>query len=357
MNWQKFLVDHEKDFGSRYERLFVELVLARTPGLNPSSVRCQTPFRDRDGRPRRMDFSIEEEGVRIAIEIDGWDKTGTGTGMSRKAFDEWTRRENALKNQGWDVLRFANTSVKHRPDECREVIETQLGLARSRRRSAAAERPASSFPNPGTRPPPHAMQVPRPSSTSRPPPVRQSGLSYPPIQSTPASGGEERLRALALAAMMVIVPLLFIAWEGGGGWTGASPARSGTPAADARYPSSTIPPRSDAAAPLPDPDFCPDPVAWGDVSHLGKEVLVHGRVVGVRFGSGMRGQPTFLNVGYPFPDPRRLTVVIWGRNRQAFSQPPEQLFHLREVCIRGILTDYEGSPQIEVASPEAIKAR
>jgi hypothetical protein len=45
-------------------------------------------------------------------------------------------------------------------------------------------------------------------------------------------------------------------------------------------------------------------------------------VVSTKWASGSKGQPTFLNIGNPYPDENRLTVVIWIQNRGNFPYAP-----------------------------------
>lgn len=77
-----------------------------------------------------MDFAIEEPGVKIAIEVDGFDKAGNG-GMTPKQFANFLDRQNALMTQGWVVLRFTNSLVTNDPVACRRQIELALQVGRA----------------------------------------------------------------------------------------------------------------------------------------------------------------------------------------------------------------------------------
>jgi hypothetical protein len=108
------------------------MVLARVRAFDFSTVSYQHDFVDDQGRPRRIDFAVvEHPEVRIAIEVDGYDKESTGMGMSRAAFDDFMLRQNALTRQGWLLLRFTNSQVRHSPDECVHVIEKSLAEQRA----------------------------------------------------------------------------------------------------------------------------------------------------------------------------------------------------------------------------------
>jgi hypothetical protein len=74
------------------------------------------------------------------------------------------------------------------------------------------------------------------------------------------------------------------------------------------------------------------------------------RVASVRYAKASRGRPTFINLGYPHPDKRRLTLVIWGSDRVNFPRPPERMFRLSQlVCAQGFVTAYRGVPQMKVS--------
>lgn len=118
---EEFIRLNQAKFDSKYEEAFVRAVLARVPEIDLSKVRCQTSF-DCDGRQRRCDFTFHDD-VRIAFEVDGYDKTGRGEGMSRSEFNDWLLREGCLKEQGWTLLRFANWQVVNKPARCARNIE------------------------------------------------------------------------------------------------------------------------------------------------------------------------------------------------------------------------------------------
>ena len=128
----------EKHHG--YELAFASNVLARVRDLDFEHVSHQHPFRDQNGRDRRIDFAISEpSGVRLAIEVDGYDKTGTGIGLSPEAFSDFLMRQNALVSQGWLVLRFSNARVRSEPQACAAEIETSLRLLRDQHKARARQ--------------------------------------------------------------------------------------------------------------------------------------------------------------------------------------------------------------------------
>jgi hypothetical protein len=100
---------------------------------------------------------------------------------------------------------------------------------------------------------------------------------------------------------------------------------------------------------------CAGAIGWREAANnLGGMATVRGPVVDSYFASRGQGQPTFLDIGRPYPDPDRFSVVIWGRDRPNFATPPEQTYRGRTVCVSGLIDTASGSPGIEVTSPTGI---
>ena len=100
---------------------------------------------------------------------------------------------------------------------------------------------------------------------------------------------------------------------------------------------------------------CAGAIGWREAAaSVGSFATVRGPIVDTHFAALGEGQPTFLDVGRPYPDPDRFSVVIWGRDRPNFATPPEQTYHGRTVCVSGLIDTASGSPGIEVTSPTAI---
>ncbi len=101
---------------------------------------------------------------------------------------------------------------------------------------------------------------------------------------------------------------------------------------------------------------CQNAISWDKAyEHVGERATVRGPVKSPRYASGSRGQPTFLNVGRPYPDPDRFTVVIWGEDRGNFPSPPEQAYDGETICVTGLIETYQGGPQIIADSPSDIE--
>ena len=91
-------------------------------------------------------------------------------------------------------------------------------------------------------------------------------------------------------------------------------------------------------------------------AYINEILTVCGPVVDSRYASASKGQPTFLNFDYPYPN-HTFTIVIWGQNRANFSSPPEKKYMSKNVCIDGYIDSYKGKPQIEATSEIMISVR
>jgi hypothetical protein len=108
-------------------------------------------------------------------------------------------------------------------------------------------------------------------------------------------------------------------------------------------------------------DLAPDDPAssalsWRDAAaHEGTDCTIEGPVVGTFYADSSNGQPTFLNVGRDYPHSGRFTVVIWGEDRGAFPEPPEDMYAGATIRVTGSIASYEGIPQMMVRSPSDIE--
>jgi hypothetical protein len=100
---------------------------------------------------------------------------------------------------------------------------------------------------------------------------------------------------------------------------------------------------------------CAGALSWTRAASLeGSTHTFAGRVASTKFAASSSGSPTFLNVGHPYPNPNRLSLVIWIENRSAFGRP-ESKYRGKRVCVRGRVSDYGGSPEIVLRRPSQIK--
>jgi hypothetical protein len=144
------------------------------------------------------------------------------------------------------------------------------------------------------------------------------------------------LRTLAFAALALLVVIGFL-----GRRTGVTPGTG----------------PSAPSAPAFDPgDFRDVPVVEAVDAHsvVGERAVVCGTVVNAVFASTTRGRPTYLNLDRAYPD-QPFDAVIWGRDRDRFPAPPEVAYRGRRVCVAGRVTIHQGTPRIEVGTPEQVR--
>jgi len=100
---------------------------------------------------------------------------------------------------------------------------------------------------------------------------------------------------------------------------------------------------------------CPGAVDWLTATRsVGSEVTTTGPVAGASYHPDVNGAPTFLNIGRDYPHPARLTVVIFGDSRGRFPTPPEEAYGSGDICVTGVVRDYEGIAEIVVTGPDQI---
>lgn len=109
-----------------YALEFSKQVLQHVDGLEPSAVTPEFPITDSEFGVIHIDFAIILHGHRIAIELDGYDKKGDGSGVSKAQYDAIHSRQRKLQLAGWDVLTFTNSEFTRDPRLCRKQIEELL---------------------------------------------------------------------------------------------------------------------------------------------------------------------------------------------------------------------------------------
>ncbi|MGH8126486.1 MAG: hypothetical protein ACREPK_11645, partial [Rhodanobacteraceae bacterium] len=76
--------------------------------------------------------------------------------------------------------------------------------------------------------------------------------------------------------------------------------------------------------------------------HIGETATVCGTIASSHYAADSDGQPTFINLGKPYPDPI-FTIVIFGDYRSKFSTPPDSW--TGRVCATGRISEYHGKPE------------
>jgi len=86
---------------------------------------------------------------------------------------------------------------------------------------------------------------------------------------------------------------------------------------------------------------------------VGKEAIICGVVMQVATPQGIRGNPTYINMGARFPN-HPFTVVIWGSDAMKFPMGTLKSFEGKQIAVSGIVEEYRGKPQIIVKDVEQI---
>lgn len=88
-------------------------------------------------------------------------------------------------------------------------------------------------------------------------------------------------------------------------------------------------------------------------NHLGENATVCGSVASATFAARTKGQPTFLNLDQPYPNPI-FTVLIWGSDRPKFGQP-EGSYKGKRLCVTGTIKVFRGVPEIVLTDPAQLR--
>lgn len=365
---------------SRFEELFVRNVLTRVQELDFRALSAQYRFTDIGGRTRYCDFVLQEgEGVRIAIEVDGYDKRGTGTGMSHSDFLDWQRRHASLVAQGWRVIRFANVDVRDDAPRCAELLALLLRDERSKESHSRS-----------------LEQRIRELETTQECKVAEERAQYGQKR-----GELERLKAeLALARqalkltgeeskrldeleqaqaqvkvleretnimkttiwafVALLAVVLFLAFQTRGPAGDPEPASqlATRPAVSQLGPSHAPQAAPVYTAPLLAGSSCGEPLPWTLArERAGEVVAIAGPVVRVAVRDDVRGRPVFITVGQAFPSRQRVDLVIWQGERAKFQPLLDQGLEGRDVCAFAAVSERDGIPQLVLKNRGELQLR
>jgi hypothetical protein len=326
MKSEDWIKDNRATFDSEYEALFAKKVLPLVDGLKWETVTAQYPFVDSDGRNRYCDFTIiESQSVRVAIEIDGYDKRGTGSGMTHSEFLDWQRRQASLASRGWHVLRFANRDVRDEPRMCAKHITNLL----RRLRQAQTGR----------------IEIVTFQSTESELIAAPTPLQMP---QTPEVAPKQKNKFGLIVGLICLAATAL--WQINDFELHQD--------LDVRKKSTT----SRIYGTLD----CKNPQDWTAAkNNVGHVVTVRGPLLDTRPRPDITGSPLWIDIGKQFPEKNRLTIVVWGQNWPKFDMSELDLDTWRETntksfrgvsfCITGRVSEYKGAPQIELSTPDQIR--
>jgi hypothetical protein len=86
--------------------------------------------------------------------------------------------------------------------------------------------------------------------------------------------------------------------------------------------------------------------------HIGESATVCGAVASAHYAPNAKRQPTFLNLGQPYPH-AIFTAVIWIEDRAKFNDAE----HLqgKQVCVTGSIQRYRGEPEVILRDPKQLQ--
>ncbi len=418
MTLNDWLARYKSALGSDYEVLFVSTVLTHVSRLDPNSLVAQYPFKDDRGGNRYCDFVIREGAdLRVAIEIDGYDKTGRGQGMTRSEFLDWQIRQSSLVSQGWRVLRFANIQVRDEPRRCAELLNLLLREERtkeSHRRSLAnrireleakIESQTIGSKNPDVHEELEALQTALNSATqasqltaderNRLNDLEQAQLKVQVLEK------ETNVMKTTIWAFTVLIGLMLVLLFNRNEKQIATtsvehasvnaqlaqlPEQPSKPSAPVEVEPQVVPasvpvrrsepqvvpaktneavfePTLPPVQATPEPtslagSSCSQPLPWAEArNRVGKVVAIVGPVSRVANREDVRGSPTFITIGRLYPSRDRVEVVIWGNRQHEFTQTLESGLEGRDICVFSEIAERDGVPQIVLRNRSELVVR
>lgn len=111
---------------SHAEDLFVELFCDTFGPEKSQYLFVQYPFVDIYGNSRFIDFALESEGEKIAIEIDGETYHNPKKISSNKYFDDLLKQNSLIYNE-WKLYRWAYAQLNKQPEKVKDELVTFLG--------------------------------------------------------------------------------------------------------------------------------------------------------------------------------------------------------------------------------------
>lgn len=112
--------------GSKAEELFVTLFCEAFGPDKASNLYIQYPFVDIYGKHRYIDFALENQEVKIAIEIDGETYHNPKKVSDNKYYDDLLK-QNSMVHGDWKVYRWAYKQLLNQPDKVKDELVTFLG--------------------------------------------------------------------------------------------------------------------------------------------------------------------------------------------------------------------------------------
>lgn len=111
---------------SKAEELFVELFCDAFGPDKANNLYVQYPFVDIYGYRRYIDFALENQDMKIAIEIDGETYHNPKKVSDNKYYDDLLKQNSMVYNE-WRVYRWAYNQLLKQPEKVKDELVTFLG--------------------------------------------------------------------------------------------------------------------------------------------------------------------------------------------------------------------------------------
>lgn len=118
-------IKQSASLGSVAEDLFVELFCDVFGPDKSHYLFIQYPFEDIYGNRRFIDFALESDETRVAIEIDGEKYHNPSKVSSNKYYDDLLK-QNSLVYDNWKVYRWAYNQLKSQPEKVKDELKIFL---------------------------------------------------------------------------------------------------------------------------------------------------------------------------------------------------------------------------------------
>jgi hypothetical protein len=333
--------EHRMSRDTPYERRFVMEVLPLISGLDWGALGAQTPFEDSSGITRFIDFTIiENDAVRIAIEVDGF----AFHGATREQHADGAQRGLELSAHGYTLVRVANSLIDRDPGECARLLELTLQEAR-RLGQRLAEIPEAE----------------RPSALEARETMAGDLLSAADRREMNSllAKQSEAITELANAVTRLDQTSSSRASEPAGKTDAASSAGRNFPkrslaigAGLTALVAAVVVTASSLSGSEVSPPSCSAAVPWDEASRSPRSLgTIKGNVVNVQRVGGK----TYMNIGLDYPEPKRWSVVIANSDLGAFESGVQQLYENKQIAVSGRVDKLsDEAASIEVSEPAQI---
>jgi len=119
-------IKQKGSLGSIAEDLFVELFCDTFGPDQAEYLFLQYPVTDIYGNRRSIDFALESEDLKIAIEIDGETYHNPNKVSSNKYYDDLTK-QNSLIYHNWKIYRWVYNQLRHQPEKVKDELRIFVG--------------------------------------------------------------------------------------------------------------------------------------------------------------------------------------------------------------------------------------